>query len=158
MSVSKLVELCFTHKLTLATCESMTGGLLASQIAALNAVSKIYKGSIVAYCDEIKEKVVQIDGNILEKHGAVSSMVVEHMAKNTREIFNVDCAIAISGYAGPQVMNHQGNVGLVFIAIATLKGNFVFQHQLVGNRNEIQQQACELMVDHAYTILQKLTD
>jgi PncC family amidohydrolase len=104
-------------KLTLALAESCTGGKLASLITAIPGCSAYFKGGVVCYSNEIKERVLGVDSALLAKHGAVSQPVVEAMASGVTRIFHVDCAIAVSGIAGPDGGTPEKPVGTVWIAV-----------------------------------------
>jgi len=108
--------------LTLATAESCTGGYLAHKITTISGSSDYFKGSIIAYSNEVKENVLKVNKSDLEEHGAVSKSVVMQMAENVREILNSDYGIATSGIAGPDGGSEEKPVGTIWIAIASEKG------------------------------------
>lgn len=102
---------------TLATAESCTGGAVASAITSVPGSSDYFKGSVVAYANEIKTGVLNIDPGMIEKHGAVSEAVVREMATHLQETFQIDCAIATSGIAGPSGGTKEKPVGTTWIAV-----------------------------------------
>ena len=104
---------------TIGTVESCTGGALAQRIVSVPGSSAYYKGSIVAYAYETKEKLVDVNPDELWKFGAVSAQVVEQMAKGGLEQLNVDYCISTSGIAGPDGGTPDKPVGTVWIGIAT---------------------------------------
>ncbi len=106
------------HK-TLATAESCTGGYLAHLITSIPGSSNYFKGSVIAYANEIKINLLHVDSNVIEKHGAVSKWVVEQMAKSILQLLNVDYSIAVSGIAGPDGGSKEKPVGTTWIAIAS---------------------------------------
>ena len=103
---------------TLATAESCTGGNIARQITLVPGSSAYFKGSVVSYANEIKEQVLGVSKNDIDTYGAVSRPVVEQMARGVQRLMNVDCAIAVSGIAGPDGGTAEKPVGTVWIAIA----------------------------------------
>jgi nicotinamide-nucleotide amidase len=109
-------------KNTLATAESCTGGYIAHLLTSIPGSSAYYKGSVIAYSDEIKIKELGISEKILEKYGAVSEEVVRQMAVNVRDRFRSDYSVAVSGIAGPDGGTKDKPVGLVWIAIAGPSG------------------------------------
>lgn len=113
-----IVNYLINHNLTLTTAESITGGLLASTITRVPGSSKVFKGSVVAYQNEIKEKVLGVDKDDLLKYGAVSEQVVMQMAKGVKKLTSSDIAIATSGFAGPDGGTDDCPVGTVWIALA----------------------------------------
>jgi len=104
--------------LTLALAESCTGGKLASLITAIPGCSSYFKGGIVCYSNEIKQRMLGVDSTLLVEYGAVSQSVVEAMVTGALRTFNVDCAIAISGIAGPGGGTPEKPVGTVWIAVS----------------------------------------
>lgn len=107
-----------SQNLTLATAESCTGGMLASKITSVPEASRYYKGSIIAYSNEIKEILLHVPKQILQKHGAVSKQVAEIMAENLLKVMQVDCSVAITGIAGPAGGTPEKPVGTVYICVA----------------------------------------
>lgn len=105
-------------KATISTAESCTGGRIASAISKIAGASDYFKGSVVAYSNEIKENVLNVGKNDIEEYGAVSKEVVSEMARNVRKIMKTDYAIATSGIAGPTGGSPQKPVGTIWIAIA----------------------------------------
>jgi nicotinamide-nucleotide amidase len=108
--------------LTLATAESCTGGYIAHLVTGIPGSSDYYKGSIIAYSNEIKTKELSVSEKTLLKHGAVSEEVVKEMAVNVRNRFGVDYSIGVSGIAGPGGGTKDKPVGLTWIAIAGPSG------------------------------------
>jgi len=104
--------------LTVATAESCTGGLIAHSITSISGSSDYYKGSVVAYSNEIKTNILGIDKRTIDENGAVSKEVVEAMAINSRKLFGTNYALATSGIAGPTGGTATKPVGMVWIAVA----------------------------------------
>lgn len=105
--------------LTISVAESCTGGLLASRITDVPGSSDYFVGGIVAYRNEIKERVLGVPREILKEHGAVSEMTAEAMARGCRDLFASDIAVAVTGIAGPGGETVDKSVGLVYIAVAS---------------------------------------
>jgi nicotinamide-nucleotide amidase len=106
-------------KQTLSTAESCTGGYIAHLITSIAGSSDYYKGSVVAYANEIKEQLLGVQEKSLVKYGAVSEVVAREMAQQVREKFGTDFSIATSGIAGPGGGTKEKPVGTTWIAIAT---------------------------------------
>lgn len=104
---------------TMATAESCTGGYISHMLTSIPGSSKWYIGSVIAYSNEIKERVLGVDKQQIEAHGAVSKQVVEQMAIGARKLLNTDFALATSGIAGPDGGTEEKPVGTVWIALAT---------------------------------------
>ena len=113
-----LIKELLKRKESLVFAESCTGGLLSSSITSERGSSKVFKGSIIAYSNEIKESLLNIPKELINKYGAVSQEVAETMAINVKEKLNSDWSIAISGIAGPSGGSKEKPVGLVYIAIS----------------------------------------
>ncbi len=106
------------RKETIVFAESCTGGLLSSEITSISGSSRIFKGGIIAYSNELKESLLNISPSIINKYGAVSKEVAKAMAINIKQNLKSDWSIAISGIAGPEGGNDLKPVGLVHISIA----------------------------------------
>jgi nicotinamide-nucleotide amidase len=104
---------------TISTAESCTGGFIAHQFTSLSGSSKYFKGSVVAYSNDIKENVLQVLNETLVEHGAVSEAVVKEMAKSILQKFNTNYSIAVSGIMGPNGGTNEKPVGTVWIAVAS---------------------------------------
>ncbi|MGL4252292.1 MAG: CinA family protein [Metamycoplasmataceae bacterium] len=130
------------NKKTFASIESFTGGMFSSKIISIPGASDFFKGSLVAYSNEIKEKF-----GINTSNGVVNKIVAQEMALRGKEYFNVDYCFAFTGNAGPSSLENK-EVGLVFVAI----NNQVHELQLTGSRDEIRKQS----VEFAFKIFEKL--
>ncbi|MCG8697097.1 MAG: competence/damage-inducible protein A [Bacteroidales bacterium] len=104
---------------TLATAESCSGGNIARLITSIPGCSSYYKGSVVAYSNEIKQSILDVPGELLITHGAVSKEVVEEMSQRVRQKFGTDYGIATSGIAGPDGGTPEKPVGTIWISVAS---------------------------------------
>ena len=105
--------------MTLSTAESCTGGNIAQLITSIAGSSDYFKGSVVAYANEIKEEFLGVHHQVLVEHGAVSEQTVIAMAEGIRKRFSTDYSIAVSGIAGPTGGTEEKPVGTTWIAVAT---------------------------------------
>jgi nicotinamide-nucleotide amidase len=121
--------------LTLSTAESCTGGYIAHLVTSIPGSSDYYKGSIVAYDNQVKTGFLGVPEDVLMKHGAVSEEVVRIMAESVRSRFGTDYAIAVSGIAGPDGGTPGKPVGTTWIAIAGPQG-VTANHYLLGDHRE----------------------
>ncbi len=101
--------------LTLATAESCTGGHIAHKITSIAGSSAYFEGSVVSYSNKVKTSVLNVPESDMENYGAVSEEVVRAMAKGISELLSVDCAISVSGIAGPDGGTAEKPVGTVWI-------------------------------------------
>ena len=109
---------------TVGTAESCTGGRIAEAIIAVPGASNYFKGSIVSYTNEIKEKLLNVDHQTLEEHTAVCEEVAIQMVKGACTTLNVDYAIASTGVAGPGGGTAATPVGTIWLACGS-KDNIV---------------------------------
>ena len=124
---------------TLGSVESFTGGLFAKEITAVAGASHFYKGGLVTYASEEKNRLLGISYDVIDQFGVVSKEVATLMAANGLKILNVDYCVAFTGNAGPDAMEGKP-VGEIYIAIARYDGVNVYRYELSGTREEIQKQ------------------
>ncbi len=137
---SVVIDLLRNNNETISTAESCTGGGIGLEIAKVSGASKVYSGSIAAYKNSIKEKVLGVPKNIISKYGAVSEEVVEFMAEGVKEKFDTTWSIATSGIAGPEGGSEEKPVGLVYFCVTGPFGRKTFRHIYNSSRgrNAIQ--------------------
>lgn len=140
---------------TLATAESCTGGYLAHIITAESGSSDYYKGSVVAYHNEIKALALGASEEELRTHGAVSEAVALSMAEGIQKKFRTDFAIATTGIAGPNGGTAELPVGTVWIAIATPQGVKAKRFQFGEGRQRIIERAAASGLHSLLKILKK---
>lgn len=129
--------------MTISTAESCTGGRLAAVLNAQSGSSAFYMGSVVAYANDVKEQVLGVEYDTLQKYGAVSEQTVREMANGVRALMHTDYAIATSGIAGPTGGTADKPVGTVWIAWATPEGTSAecFHFGVAREREQITQRA-----------------
>lgn len=127
---------------TIATAESCTGGKLAALLNKHSGSSVFYKGSVIAYSNEVKENVLKVNREYLDTYGAVSGQVVVSMAHGVKQLLNTDYAIATSGVAGPTGGTPEKPVGTVWIAVATPDKVYAECFQLGKLREQVTDRAC----------------
>jgi len=114
----KLITLTTEKKITLATAESCTGGLIGAAITAISGSSAPFKGGIIAYDNKVKQKMLNVPPGMIVKYGAVSREVARAMAKGAVETLGVDMAISVTGVAGPGGGTKDKPVGTVWMGLA----------------------------------------
>lgn len=117
-------DLLYASGFTLGTAESCTGGLVSEAIIATPGASNYFKGSVVSYTDEVKEKLLKVSREVLDERSAVCEEVAREMARGVMELLDVDYAIASTGIAGPGGGTKDVPVGTIWLAY--------------GNREEIR--------------------
>lgn len=122
--------------LTLGVVESATGGLISHLVTNAPNSSDYYKGSVIAYGNEAKMKVVGVKRETLDKYGSVSPQVVEEMAQGGRKILAVDICIVDTGIAGPGGATPGKPVGLFFMGLAHKNKTFNQKHLFGRDREQ----------------------
>ncbi len=130
-------------KLTLGVVESATGGLISHLITDVAGSSDYYKGSVTAYSNEIKTRVVGVKAATIGKYGAVSSEVAEEMAQGGRKALGVDICVADTGIAGPGGATQGKPVGLFYIGLSHRGGALSRKYVFTGDREQNKQAAAE---------------
>jgi nicotinamide-nucleotide amidase len=122
--------------LTLGVVESATGGLISHLITNVPGSSDYYKGSVTAYSNESKIKVVGVSEDTINQYGAVSYQVAEEMAQGGRRILASDICLADTGIAGPAGATPEKPVGLFYIGLSHEAGTFSQKHNFPRNREQ----------------------
>ena len=162
-SVLKTIDLLRDNKKTVGFAESCTGGMLSSSFTQVSGVSEVFVGSVVSYANSVKENILNVSGQTLANHGAVSAPCAEEMALGVLKNLKSDVAIAITGIAGPKGGTDLKPVGTVFIAVAGTNAangfsTQIFHHDfsrvtkndslVTTTRQDIQQLACMAALEH----------
>ncbi len=134
-------ELLRRRGLTLGVVESATGGLLSHRITNVPGSSDYYKGSVTAYSNETKIKVVGVGADTIERYGAVSQQVAEQMAAGGRKVLAVDICLADTGIAGPSGAAVDKPVGLFYLGMAHEGGVSSRRHVFHGDREQNKRSA-----------------
>lgn len=129
--------------LTLGVVESATGGLISHRITDVPGSSDYYRGSVTAYSNEVKTKVVGVRAETISKYGAVSPQVAEEMAQGGRGLLAVDICLADTGIAGPGGATPGKPVGLFYIGLSHKTGTYSRQHNFPGDREQNKLAAAE---------------
>ena len=144
---TEIVELLRSKGYTFAAAESCTGGAIASAITKVAGCSDVMLGGVVAYHNNIKQNVLGVSAETLNRYGAVSEAVVREMVEGVSARFAAGCAVATSGVAGPGGGTPEKPVGTVWVAVKA--GDDVVTHLLqledCGRECNIQQTVCEAL-------------
>jgi nicotinamide-nucleotide amidase len=125
---------------TLATAESVTGGLIAGRITDVPGASATFRGGVVAYATEAKPRTLGVDSELIEKHGVVSGPVARAMASGARGALDADVGLATTGVAGPAELDGTP-VGTVVVAVSGPLGDADRMVRLPGERQTIRRLA-----------------
>jgi PncC family amidohydrolase len=150
--LSRRLGLSLTEKnLTLAVAESCTGGMVGGAITSIPGSSSYFRGGVIAYDNEVKRRLLRVPARVLDRSGAVSAGTVISMARGAQKLLAADCAIAVSGVAGPGGGTKEKPVGLVFIGIAVKNRARAFKERFKGTRAHLREQtvkrALELLIE-----------
>ena len=141
-SIAEIVlDLCRERRLTLATAESCTGGLVAARLTSVAGSSDVFRGSLVAYSDDLKERELGVPRELLESHGAVSAEAAQAMARGARDRLGTDVAVSVTGIAGPNGGTEEKPVGLVFLSAVGPDGEEARRIDLPGDRDMVRGRA-----------------
>ena len=146
-------------KLTIATAESLTGGLLATLLTSVEGASSVFRGAIVAYASDLKSKLLDVDEKVLGTYGPVNAETALAMAKGVAINTGSSLGLSATGVAGPDTLSDRP-VGEVHIAayLADTGHSRVQSLQFKGNRQEIRVQSAIALCGLALDVMVGLTD
>ncbi len=137
--------------LTVATAESLTGGMVAAALVEVPGASGMLQGGIIAYQNSVKTTLLGVSAELLESTGAVDPEVAREMALGACRIAGARVGVSTTGVAGPEP--HGGkSVGSVYIGIALDGVAQAYEYHFAGVRSAVRQQAC----DEALSLLQQV--
>lgn len=132
---------------TIATAESITGGLLASRFTKVPGASARYLGGFVTYTNDVKKSALGVPAELLDQFGACSKEVTLAMAEGCRERTGADFALATTGVAGPGDLSPELREGKVFVALAWKGGSQSETNQWFGSRHEVQSRTAKMALN-----------
>jgi nicotinamide-nucleotide amidase len=133
---------------TLATAESITGGLVARSMCRIPGASEWFRGGIVAYVNEVKTEMLGVSSKLIAEHCVVSAPVAEAMAVGCRVRFKTDLAVSTTGIAGPTGGSGDKPVGLVFVGLAWDGGSRAYHFSWLGTRDEVQSRTAKMALNY----------
>jgi len=129
--------------LTIGTVESATGGRIADRITNVTGSSDYFKGSVVAYSNEVKITLLGVKRATIEDYGVVSEQTALEMARGGRKLLDVDICVSDTGIAGPSGDTPEKPVGLFYLGLAARDESFSQKYTFPGNREENKRDAAE---------------
>jgi nicotinamide-nucleotide amidase len=145
--LTSLQNLLLSKGLTVATAESCTGGMVSELLTRTPGSSAVFQGGIVAYSNEIKERIVGVSRETLDTTGAVSAETVRELAKNVREKFKTSIGISISGVSGPDGGTDAKPVGTFYVGISSEARSFEMKCLYVSERQNVRSYASYVALD-----------
>jgi len=143
-----VVGLLTEKHLTLATAESVTGGLVAQRITQVTGASAVFWGGVVAYDARLKVALLGVSQQLIDTHGVISAPVAEAMAVGCRTRLHTDLAVSTVGLAGPDGGTPEKPVGLVYVGLAWHGGVKSWSFSWTGTRGEVQNRTANLALNH----------
>jgi len=145
-----IVKLLAERGKTLSTAESCTGGLIASMITNMPGASAVYRGSVVAYNNSVKERQLGVKPETLERFGAVSEETARELAEGAIEQLGTDFALSVTGIAGPGGGTPEKPVGTIWVALAepgakTIARKLQLDYGRTANRERAAQAGLEML-------------
>ena len=137
--------------LAISCAESCTGGLVQGALTSVPGSSDVFLGGVVAYSNEVKQKILGVSSEILERHGAVSAECAQAMAEGVLRLYGAGLAVSVTGIAGPEGGSAEKPVGTVWFAVASVRESAVrssaFLRTLQGGRDGVRDRAvrCALL-------------
>ena len=151
--MKRLVDLLISKGLTIASCESLTGGLFCQKMTEIPGVSACLKGGIVTYWNEIKVNVAKVSQKTVDDYGVVSWQTAREMARNVSEIFKCDIGVSFTGNAGPDTLEGKPK-GLVYSCIWYRDSYYEFEDLINLERNELRADIVKMTAERLYSILE----
>lgn len=144
----RLGALLKSKEIKIATAESCTGGWIAKIITDVSGSSAWFDRGFVTYSNAAKMQMLEVKPETLELYGAVSAQTATEMVNGALAHSDADCAIAVTGIAGPEGGTAEKPVGTVFIAWAYKKQDVkVVRQKLMGNRHQIRRQTVKIALE-----------
>ena len=143
--MEKLIKKLIDNKITVSTCESCTGGLLAAEFVNVSGASEVFMEGAVTYSNEAKMRL-GVKEETLKEYGAVSEETALQMANAIRQRAGTTLGISTTGIAGPGGGTDEKPVGLVYTAIVSDKEQNVYKLLLNGDRTAVRRQTVEFIM------------
>ena len=151
MTAPEVIEALRSRGMTLATCESITAGLICGALTEVPGSSHVVRGGLITYATDMKTTLAGVDPGLIEKEGVVSAGVARAMAQGAREVCDADWGIGVSGVAGP---GSSGGVpaGTAWLGVVGPRSEAVILLEESGSRAEVRR----LVVGRAIDLIKEL--
>lgn len=140
---------------SLATAESLTGGMLGSLVTSVPGASAVYRGGVISYATQVKVELLEVPIEMVNAVGVIDPDVVMQMAQGAARVVGSEIALATTGVAGPDWQDGKPP-GTCFIGLFDARDGATYASALtlVGSRQEIREQVCGQAVRFALEHLQ----
>ncbi len=142
LKATEVIDKFSSANLSICTAESLTGGMICEVLTSVPGSSSVVLGGEVTYAIEAKRNILGVDGNLLDREGAVCGDVVVQMAEGARELNASDFCVSVSGIAGPGGAEAGKPVGTVYMALAGCEQCRVFRFSFSGSRDDVRRKTC----------------
>ncbi len=152
---SELLDILKAKGLTLATADSLSGGLLSSSIVDIPGASQCFKEGFITYCDEAKLHSLGVSAETIKNYGAVSGACAKEMAIGAAKASSCSVSISTTGNAGPACSEGK-EAGLVYIGIYANKNIYSYEFLFKGDRADVRRQSVDAAVRQCIRILNEM--
>ena len=157
-SALRLVHVLADAGLTVATCESLTGGLVGATITSIPGASAVFRGGLITYASDLKAALAGVDAQWIAEHGVVNDTTARQMATGCAHTCQADLGLACTGVAGPDRQDGQ-RPGTVHIAVAHDAQVFTRQLSLSGEREAVRLGTVSALLEFTcHVIREKIED
>jgi len=150
-----LIKKLMKAKMSIAVAESCTGGYISNMITNISGASNVFERGIICYSNKSKIDLLNVEPEIIEKHGAVSELVARQLALNVRLLSNSNIGISTTGIAGPTGGTSEKPIGLVYIGISSENETIVKKYQLSAERMVFKEKVFEIILSLLENIVNK---
>ncbi|WP_417820809.1 CinA family protein [Terasakiella sp.] len=141
---TQTLQACRDHRLTVATAESCTGGMIGAALTAIAGSSDVVDRGFITYSNQAKMDLLSVESDALDQQGAVSEIVALQMAQGGLRAAKTDLCVAVTGIAGPGGGSEEKPVGLVYLACAKKdSAPIVERHVFEGDRDQVRFQTAK---------------
>ena len=145
MTAQALIRGLQAQGLTVATCESLTGGMICAALVDVPGASRVVRGGLITYQTDTKSLLAGVDAGLIETHGVVSAEVARAMAAGARDALHADISVSATGMASPGEIGDPP-AGTVFVGLASAAGVQAVELHLTGDRQAIRQQTVDTAI------------
>ena len=145
MTAQAIIRRLQAQGLTVATCESLTGGMICAALVDVPGASRVVRGGLITYQTDTKSLLAGVDAGLIETHGVVSAEVARAMAAGARDALHADIAVSATGMASPGEIGDPP-AGTVFVGLASAAGVQAVELHLTGDRQAVRQQTVDAAI------------